>query len=298
MDLDELRALVLVVETGSFLAAANALNLSRTTLRRRVDALEARAGVPLLLRASSGVRPTTAGEVLVHKGRQLMQEASALVASVRDIGDKPAGELRIVVPVGLPPHVLMPLLGSLRSRYPQLAVHLRVREDPVSGLLDDIDAALHFGEHAPVGPWLAYTLLTVREWLIASTDYLDRRGTPRTVGELAEHELLAWQAPGEDARAWPTLSGPHFAVEPRLITADIHFIRQCVIAGQGIGLVPDARVPDPGVEPGTLTPVLPDIVGRERHLRIVVPKVLARVPKIEALLDRMRAMMAARPKAG
>jgi DNA-binding transcriptional LysR family regulator len=294
MDLDELRALVLVVETGSFLAAANRLNLSRTTLRRRVDALEARAGVPLLLRATSGVKPTTAGEVLVHKGRQLMQEASALVASVRDMAEKPAGELRIVVPVGLPPHVLMPLLGSLRARCPQLAVHLRVREDPVSGLLDDIDVALHFGVHAPEGPWLTYTLLTVREWLIASTEYLGRRGTPQTVDELADHELLAWQAPGEDARAWPTRSGSRFMVEPSLITADIHFIRQCVIAGQGIGLVPDARLPDPGVEPGTLVPVLRDIVGRKRHLRILVPKVLARVPKIEALLGLMREMMNSR----
>jgi DNA-binding transcriptional LysR family regulator len=133
--------------------------------------------------------------------------------------------------------------------------------------------------------------------LIASADYLDRRGTPQSIADLKQHELLAWQAPREDARVWPTLSGSRFVVEPRLISTDIHFIRQCVIAGQGIGFVPDARLPDPGVQPGALTPVLAELVGRQRHVRIVVPKILAKVPKIEALLDLMRAMMAAAAKA-
>lgn len=294
MDLEELRAFLVVVETGSFLAAATSLNLSRTTLRRRVDALEARAGVSLLLRTGKGVEPTAAGEVLLRKGRLLTQEASALVSSMRDIGNQPAGELRIVLPVGLPPHVVMPLVGILRARYPRLALHLRLREDPVSRLLDDVDVALHFGEQPPNGPWLSYTLLTIREWLIASASYLGRRGTPRSIDELTRHELLAWQAPGEDARLWPTLSGSRFVVEPSVIATDIHLIRQCVIAGQGIGLVPDARIPDPGLAPGTLVTVLPDIVGRERHLRMLVPRILAETPKIKALLDLVQEALSVR----
>src|SRR5688572_2734885 len=104
MDLEEFRAFLAVVETGSFLAAATQLNTPRATLRRRVEALEARAGVLLLERSARGVVVTAAGAVLADRGRVVLQEASALVASVREIGREPVGVLRALVPVGLPPH--------------------------------------------------------------------------------------------------------------------------------------------------------------------------------------------------
>ena len=93
MDLEEFRAFIAVVETGSFLAAATNLNLARATLRRRVDALEARAGVPLLERSARGVVVTEAGSLLASRGRHVLQEASALIASVREIGREPVGVL-------------------------------------------------------------------------------------------------------------------------------------------------------------------------------------------------------------
>ena len=73
MDLEELRSFLAVVETGSFLAAATNLGVARATLRRRVDALEARAGVPLLERTARGVTVTEAGSVLMARGRQVVK---------------------------------------------------------------------------------------------------------------------------------------------------------------------------------------------------------------------------------
>src|SRR5512140_3473195 len=137
MDLEELRAFLDVVETGSFLAAAESLGVSRTTLRRRVEALEARAGVPLLKSTQQGIVLTEAGEVLAQRGRIMMQETSALLASIREVGHEPTGVLRVVMPVGLPPHQLTPLFGLLRTHYPRLSVHARFSEDPLSEPLDD-----------------------------------------------------------------------------------------------------------------------------------------------------------------
>ncbi|WP_293262739.1 LysR family transcriptional regulator [Nannocystis sp.] len=71
------RAFIAVVETGSFLSAATSLNVARATLRRRVDALEARAGVPLLERSARGVVVTEAGALLATRGRHVLQEASS-----------------------------------------------------------------------------------------------------------------------------------------------------------------------------------------------------------------------------
>src|SRR5690349_12645527 len=120
MDLEELRAFISVVETGSFLGASRSLGVSRTTLRRHVASLEARAGVPLLDVVRQGVQPTEAGQTLVHHGRTMMQEAGALLASIREVGHAPSGTLRVVLPVGLPPHLLTPLFGAVRSAYPAL----------------------------------------------------------------------------------------------------------------------------------------------------------------------------------
>ncbi len=288
MDLEEFRAFLAVVETGSFLAAATTLNVARATLRRRVEALEARAGVPLLERSARGVVVTEAGSLLATRGRLVLQEANALVASVRAIGREPVGVLRIAFPVGLPPYLLTPLFGALRSAYPRLALQLRISDDPVAGSHEDTDLLAHFGGTGPSGSWLSYEVLRVRERLIASSDYLARRGTPTSLEALSGHELLSWLAPGEDGRVWPTLTGEPLEVEPALVTADIHFIRQCVIAGLGIALVPDVMLPDPGVAPGTLVPVLADIVGRERSVHVAIPSALAGLPKLQAVMRHIQ----------
>jgi DNA-binding transcriptional LysR family regulator len=257
MDLEELRAFLTVVETGSFLAAADSLAVSRTTLRRRVGALEARAGVPLLESTPQGTLLTEAGQVLAKRGRIIVEEASALLAAIREVGQEPSGVLRVVMPVGLPPHLITPLFAALRAAYPRLHVHSRFRSDPLGESLVDVDVVVHFGEDTPKGPWLSLVMMRVRERLIASRDYLGQHGTPQSIDDLGRHELFAWQAPGEDARIWPTLNGSTFRVEPALIATDIHFVRHCCIAGLGIGLVPDAMLPDPGFPPDALVAVCP-----------------------------------------
>jgi DNA-binding transcriptional LysR family regulator len=218
----------------------------------------------------------------------MMQETSALLASIREVGQAPSGLLRVVMPVGLPPHLLAPLFGLLRTTYPLLRVQASFSDDPLGEPLDNVDLAVHFGEDRPKGPWLSHVVLRVREGLLASAEYLRRRGVPRSVEELRGHELFSWQAPGEDARIWPTLQGSSFTVEPALVATDIHFIRVCCLAGQGIGLVPSVDLAEPEGTEGTLVPVLPEVVGRERPVRISVPEALAEIPKIKLVLSHLR----------
>jgi DNA-binding transcriptional LysR family regulator len=291
MDLEELSAFLKVVDAGSFLAAADTLGVSRSTLRRRVGALEARAGVPLLESTSSGVVLTDAGRVLRNRGKTMIEEASALIASVREVGNEPAGTLRMVLPVGLPPLVLAPLVMLLRAQFPRLGIHCNFSSDPISESIIDVDFVVHFADDPPTGPYLSYVLFRTRQRLLASREYLDNRGTPQSIEELRHHELLAWQAPSEDARVWPTVQGATFTVEPALIATDIHFLRLCCVHGLGVGLVPDAALTDTKLIQDTLVPVLPDIVGRDRILRMSVPKALAEVPKIKAVLQHARAFL-------
>ncbi|MDI3290161.1 LysR family transcriptional regulator [Polyangium sp. 15x6] len=284
MDLEELRAFLAVAEAGSFLAAATSLHMPRATLRRRIDQLEARAGVPLVDRTRDGVSLTEAGKLLAARGRLMVQESNALLQSVREAGSEPAGVLRILLPVGLPPQVLLHVHGIAR-KYPRLAFRLHFSDNPVGGLMENVDLALHFGDTSPSGPWVSRELMRVRIWLVASREYLARRGTPRSIEELANHDLLAWEAPGEDGRSWPLLRGGTFPVAPIVTAQDIHVIRLLAVAGRGIALAPDPGIPDDGVPAGTIVPVLPDVVGREIGFRVVVPAVLSEIPRIKAMLD-------------
>lgn len=290
MDLEEFRAFLAVVETGSFLAAATNLNVARATLRRRVESLEARAGVPLLERTARGVALTDAGAVLAERGRSVMQEASALVASVREIGREPVGVLRVIAPVGLPPLALSMIFRAMRAAYPKLALQLRLFDNPLDGPLDDVDLLAYFGPHGPAGPWLTYEIYRLREHALASAEYLERRGTPTSIEELAQHDLLAWTPPGEDGRVWPLVAGGALEVEPILVSADVHLLRQFMIDGAGVAFIPDALLPDPGLSFGTVVPVLADVIGRARGLHVAVPTALAELPKLRAVLRHIRAV--------
>jgi DNA-binding transcriptional LysR family regulator len=288
MDLEELRAFLAVAETGSFQSAAKSLRLSRATLRRRIDQLEARASVPLLDRTRLGATLTEAGTILAARGRLMMQEAAALFDSVRDAGTEPSGVLRVLLPTGLPPHALAPLLALVRSRYPRLAFRVHFSDDPTGGLIENVDLAVHFGDRSPSGPWVSHELLRLRIWLLASAEYLARRGTPRSIEELAGYDLFAWVRGEDDGRLWPALDGGAFPVAPLLVARDAHLIRQLALAGQGIALLPDALLPDPGVPEGTLVPVLPERVGGEVGLRLIVPAALSEIPRIRAMLELLR----------
>lgn len=290
MDLEELSAFIAVVESGSFLSAAARLGISRTTLRRRVGSLESRVGVSLLEGTHRGIVLTDAGHGLATHGRKVIQEMRVLLASIREAGEEPSGELRVVLPVGMPPHVLVPMFSGVRQAFPRLIINARFSNDPLNDSLLDADLVVHFGEKFPEGPWLSYVVLRMRQWLVASRTYLEKKGAPRSIEDLHAHDLLAWQAPGEDPTRWPKSNGQYVKVSPILVTTDIHIIRQCCLAGLGIGYVPDALVPDPGAD-DVLVPLLVDEIGAEWPLRVSTPTALSQNPKISMVLDRIRAFI-------
>jgi DNA-binding transcriptional LysR family regulator len=291
MDLEELRAFLHVVESGSFLAAAETLQVSRTTLQRRVGSLESRAGVPLLESTQRGVILTDAGRLLARRGRAFEEEADALLTSIRELGHEPSGVLRFALPVGLPPQFLAAMYGALRASYPRLHVASSFSDNPLAESLVGVDIAVHFGEPPTGMKWLSYVMLRMPVVLLASREYLARTGAPTSIEDLAGHELFAWQSPGEDARVWPLRKGGTFAASPALISSDIHALRHCCMAGLGMGLLPDAQLPDPALLADTLVPVLPDLVGRDCAIRVTVLEALSEVPKIKMVLDRIRAFV-------
>jgi DNA-binding transcriptional LysR family regulator len=288
MDLEELRGFMAVATTGSFLGAATNLGVPRGTLRRRIDALEARAGVALLDRSARGVTVTQAGAKLVERGQRLLEEGAALLAAVREVGREPTSPLRIHLPVGLPPAVLVSIVELHRVIMPKLAITLIMHEHPLAELRDDVDIAIHFGGGRPSGPWLLRELLRVPLRIVASPEYLRRAGTPTSVAELDQHRLAAWLGPEHDVHAWPLRAGGNVEVRPTLICNDTYALRQHVRAGLGLALLPDADLDPLGLPIDELVPVLDTVVGSSVAVNLTMPEALADSPKIAKMVEVIR----------
>ncbi len=295
MNLEALQAFIAVVDHGSLLAASEALNVPRTTLRRRVEDLEARAGVALMHRTAQGIVLTEGGQLVVDQGRRMLREAASLLDAARELGRDPSGRLRVVAPPGLPPHLVVGLVAATRARFPSLSLDVRLSLDPLQGLLGDVDLALQIGDLLPDGPWKAFVLHRVPERLLASSTWLDAHGRPECLADLDGLPIFAWAAPDRAGCDLPLRAGGFYTVEPTLTSPDIHLLHHCALMSQGLALVPDAVVPDPLFHDVVLEPVLPDLVGRTLAVRLVVPEAVASLPRVRALVEALREVAEALP---
>lgn len=292
MDLEAIRLFLAVAQHGAFNAAADSLRVSRSTLRRRVDALEARAGIPLLARTPHGIHLTEAGKVLSDRGRVLLEGASALLDSIREVGDEPSGVLRLVLPVGSPPHMLSEIFLGFRQAYPKLRFESRFSEAPLSEALTDVDVAVHFDDRPPKGPWVSEPLFAMPLQLRASQAYLDRRGMPERLQDLASHDLLVWHPPLSPWDHLPLLSGGQVPIAPVLASTDANGLWYACLSGAGLVFLPMLDITPPLESARTDQAVLADVVGGECVLRVSVPEALADIPKIRRALEWTRRYLA------
>lgn len=292
MDLEELRGFMAVVDSGSLLGAATHLGIPRATLRRRIDALEARAGVPLLERSARGVNVTDAGMILVDRGRRLLEEGAALLAAVQQLGQEPARTFRIHVPVGLPPTGVVTQTKILQAFMPHLGLSIHVSEDPLANLHHDVDLAMHLDDRAPPPPWQDQTLLTMPVHLLGSPEYLEARGRPETVDDLAHHSLAAWAPPNGTADRWTLRTGQTVTVRPVLVSNDPHLLRQHARAGVGLAWLPDAPLDLLGLPIDELVPVLDDVLGHRMSLKMSIPEAQANRPKVQKVITLVQRFFA------
>lgn len=126
LNLDQLRTLVTIAELGTFAAASQALHLAAPTVSLHVSELEARLGTTLLERGGRRVRPTAAGQALIERGRQLLQDADAAVAQVRRHAEGREGTVRLGTSTGVLVHLLPQVLDQLAQSHPGIDVEVSI----------------------------------------------------------------------------------------------------------------------------------------------------------------------------
>ncbi|MCB9759929.1 MAG: LysR family transcriptional regulator [Alphaproteobacteria bacterium] len=285
MDLEALRALILVGEAGSLHGAAKRMGWSRSTLTRRLEALAADLGGPLLVTARDGATLTAAGRLTAERGVDLLRQAADLRGHVAgQLSDAPR-VLTVRIPPGLPPLGVSAGVRHLRERFPD--VHLRVHVGAEAGAEPDL--VLRWGR-PDAGPWIAFQLFPMTVGLKASAAYLARQGTPRSLADLEGHALMAWPPGLAGPSALPLRDGGQHEVRAVATVTDPHLLHTFVAQGLCLALVPDS--PFEQLQPGEVR-VLPNRVGARSGLWVMVPESTARVPWIRALFDELRASVEA-----
>ncbi|MFO0547588.1 MAG: LysR family transcriptional regulator [Polyangiaceae bacterium] len=287
MDLDNLRALLDVVEAGSVQSAAERLKVPRSTLRRRLENLETELGEPLLVRGSKGVALTAAGKVALEEGRLLLEQERRLVSRVRSPMTQIKGTIRLTVPLGLAHAPGLAVLGALKLAYPDLRVDLREVENPLLHLHEPFELLLHFGPPPSRMALFSRQLERLSLRAIASASYLAEHGAPVTVADLANHRLLHWKPLSPGTSAWPLLAGGAHAIEPWVSSQDLQFLVYAAAAGLGILLAPmSALFPEAFGAP--LVNVLEGALGGSLALRTLSPYPADAEPRARAFLESMQ----------
>lgn len=292
MDLEELRALVAVVEGGSFAAAADALGVSRATLRRRVQSLEARLQRPLVETTATGATPTATALALTVRSRRLLAEVEAVIQESQPGATARPPHLSIVVPNGSPQGLLAEFTGALRGLIDDIAVTVgfACSSGPTRDGHDD--AVVHFGPPRSSTDRVGFQLLLLRERLLAHPAYLEQHGTPTSLSALTDHRLLLWR---QDLRApdeLPLLDGQRRVVSPAVTTTSIELLRRLAARGDGIMFGPDGELPGEVVDDTALVPVLEDVVGGVVQVSISVARRVYELPALQplwTLVDRFAA---------
>ena len=177
---------------------------------------------------------------------------------------------RIVEPVGLPLAMHVQAILAARAAMPNQRLVVRHVEDPVACLSEPFEMMLHEGPAPTKGIWYSRVLARVPLRLVASREYLARRGAPETVDDLSGHDTLGWSRPGRSPGAWPLRDGGTVNVVPWFSSSDPHLL--CTIAAQGGGLFLAPRMPffdDP--DAAGLEQVLGDQVADEIVFRVTTP---------------------------
>lgn len=191
MDWDRLRVFHAVAEAGSITHAGETLHLSQSAVSRQIQSLEAAMGATLFHRHPRGLLLTSEGEILFEATQEITAQLNASAVRLRDNREGVHGPLRVTTTLGFGIKWLMPRLPKLLAQHPGLSVELLLTEEVLDLAMRQADVAIRM--RAPrQADVIGRKLWSMRVGLYAAHTYLDQRGTPETVEDLTEHDLIIY----------------------------------------------------------------------------------------------------------
>ncbi len=268
--LGAMQIFVRVVETGSFTAAADQLDVARSVVTRQIAALEAHLGAKLIARSTRRLALTAAGALYLEKCREILNLVQAAEGDLAGERQAPRGPIRMAVPMSFGQRHLMPLMNEFAVRYPEVDIDLEFNDRRINLIEEGMDLAIRItGRTEPTH--VLRRLSVCRMAVLGSPEYLARHGTPRHPAELVRHQCLGY-TPIQRSR-WSFLiegEAREFEVGGRLRANNGDALVDAAISGLGIVYQPTFIAGD-AIRSGELQVILPDFPLPELAVYAVFP---------------------------
>ncbi|WP_421990594.1 LysR family transcriptional regulator [Roseococcus sp.] len=287
--LKDIRLLARVSRTGSLSAAGRETGMSAATVWRHLNALEERLGSPLLLRSSRGIKLTDAGTAFLERAETIADQFDEVVEIMGSFQSTPQGLLHLHSTVAVGMNRIAPQLPRFLRRYPELRVNLWISQETPNLTEQKIDLSVRFGRQ-PDSNLTARKLASLPRLVVASPDYLERRGDVGSPEELLRHDCLVYRY-GPLGTSWSFLSRQGLVEVPipaLLQSNTVEPLRLAALEGLGIALLPSWWVED-DIAAGRLRVLLPDwsasATDFDSNIYAVWHRGRQSTPKMRALID-------------
>jgi DNA-binding transcriptional LysR family regulator len=270
--LKQLESFVLVATKGSLTATAHAEGVAPAVLGRRIDALEARLGVKLLVRTTRKITLTHEGSAFLEDCQRLLADLANAEASVSAGGVKASGHLRITAPAGFGRRHVAPLVPKFIAQHPEVSVSLNLGDRVVDIVNEGFDCAVRVGD-LPDSSLISVRLADNRRLCVATPGYLKRAGLPQHPSDLARHECLTLSSDASQSRGWAFLvdgAVTHLRPSGRLDCSDGQVLHDWCVEGLGIAWRSTWEV-ESEVATGRLQTVLDDFAAPPNGIYAVFP---------------------------
>jgi DNA-binding transcriptional LysR family regulator len=208
--LKQIESFAAVASKGSLTAAAHAEGVAPAVIGRRIDGLEERLGVKLLLRTTRRITLTHEGSAFLEDCQRLLADLANAEASVSAGGVKASGHLRVTAPAGFGRRHVAPLVPSFLAQHPDVSLSLNLSDRVVDIVNEGVDCAVRVGD-LPDSSLVSVRLADNSRLCVATPEYLRRAGVPALPSELVKHQCLTLSSDASQTRGWA------FQVEGQLV---------------------------------------------------------------------------------
>jgi DNA-binding transcriptional LysR family regulator len=271
VDLNQVAVFLKVVELQSFTAAAEALGLPKSSVSRSVAGLEQSLGVQLLQRTTRTVALTSAGSNYFREAARALAALGEAQATLSQYESTPQGVVRVTAPVDVGTTVLAEAAAVFVRKYPGIQLDFLLTARVINLVDEGVDLAVRAGVLRD-SSLMARRVNSLDAWLFAAPVYLESRGTPHQVSDLAQRDCVLFR-PKRGTTQW-SLVGPdgprEIEVSGPVGADDFTFVREAVLAGAGVGLLP-ALFCEKHVENRQLVRVLAPYASAAAPLHVVWP---------------------------
>ena len=287
----EMRVFAAVADAGSFVAAADALDISKAAVSRYVSELEQRLGVRLMHRTTRRLSLTQEGEVFLARSREILASIDDSEREISTRSESASGLLKLSVPVSFGIKHLAGLWSEFLQAHPQVSLDVQLADRVIDLVDEGFDVAVRIAR-LPDSTLVSRKLATTRLVLSASPKYLKARGVPKHPSDLAEHDILGYSllAMGDTWQFTGSKGPVTVKVRPRLWTNNGDTCVAAAVRGAGIQLQPTFLIADE-LASGQLVEVLPKFRSIELGIYAVYPTRKFVLPKVRVLLEFLSAKL-------